>query len=1586
MGDGEDGTPKIGRAAHDDAELEAAEARAQELKERFAFATDDRERQEALRLASEATMRVNTMRAARECPPSIARRAADEASRALKDARRMLQAAEGTQEPAVASPPKPDAAERRVRSPGVVDRQSTASNATRSPARPAPAPVSTPPPRRAPTPTKPPSSPSATSEQRIRGDRPSSSSARDAPIREANANQESTGPGPGPTAHSPDVEHAAAVRVQRVQRGRAARERVKALSEARRVAAKEKDREAAFSAGATPKRAKSARGASAATRVSGAKDDTRTPPRRTTPSASASSPIITSSIDGQKTKGRAVASASPASRAAVRASGSFDAASPSHRARRSVPRSPEAAFGTKPRRGPSSSAERAANAAARRLKLRLEADMAAANESALAESRKESRNRRVMYPGEEKFYERLENARAGSAKNRPASAVSSAVSDESRASTPARAFVATRRDASPKRTPKSATPQAPRSAGGSSRASRSLRVSFEAARESPPKSRDVSSNADGGSDPAMRRAEEAERALRAAEAQRAAAEAAVAAARAEAERARREALLGPIPDDSESEYGTLSPLKSFASPTRASRASRSSPFASSAASPSADSAATRSSPARSARSSLTRSFAERSGLGSSLSSSVFADDLDGAPSAPATPGAFPEDGENRGPSFDSERRKKPAAPRSAPAKTTFSVFGGPLATKHFGGNTPPATDSRALRPPAQKTKDASRERQAGSSRKGFETSTTEKAKAYAEKVRAMAAKRFSRKAAADAEAARRRADVEAERLVRESREGVSEARAGADRAKTLQRDALLYSRDMYRRAATAAFRRYYDMKDAFSNASRATGAFENARFEKELVDAVKSMPAFRGLHPRYLPRLFAGASLATYRERDVVVKEGERGDFAFVLVGGECATFKRRDSAKGMESLDLDPDPWNPDVYPRKTPYRVAREDDTGVPVADRNGAKRAPVLKPGWEIEAKLLGAPPGSGPFARRTRTGDLFGLGAVRGARKGEARCATLVALSETTALIIPKETFDDVIDAVQRGEAAKTAAFLRAAELFPESEVTDADLKALARALERVEAAPGDRVVTAGDVARGVFFVKEGRAEVFAKARVLVDAAGGGGVVVDAFERDKSARDELWDGSVRDSLRDSRGSLRGSLRLRRGTGTGGGAAGTPLVERVRDVPLGDLVSPAVFGEECLVPREKKAKVVGTPAREENEKSFGRHAFTVVAARGVGVTVLRLAPGELSKLPASVARRIMQLARSTAEASAEAREALDAPPAPPPGRARDVVASAEFKKAPPPPARVGVVFGSSLKPPPSLVDREASDGEGEGRLSTGRGTEKPGPSLDRNRSARRSSGNLSVRKGLGGGGGRTRESGGTEEASPATYARSRSPPAFSSRLEPSADSPPSPYSRFMRFAPEEEDIDDARFERTAREVTEAALREAKSAERKLRAFRESRRANKNKARESSAPGNSDGNSGGALLSARSTSRAGADRARRANSAPVVRLTKKAAAIAAKNAPQGGRPRAGETSAFGKSRAETESFRFRRGASPSAAAAAFAFDADRARGALEASSRSRERAAEARASLRDSSLGRRPRREDFDDFEDAWEDAGRV
>jgi hypothetical protein len=194
------------------------------------------------------------------------------------------------------------------------------------------------------------------------------------------------------------------------------------------------------------------------------------------------------------------------------------------------------------------------------------------------------------------------------------------------------------------------------------------------------------------------------------------------------------------------------------------------------------------------------------------------------------------------------------------------------------------------------------------------------------------------------------------------------------------------------------------------------------------------------------------------------------------------------------------------------------------------------------------------------------------------------------------------------------------------------------------------------------------------------------------------------------------------------------------------------------------------------------------------------------------------------------------------------------------------------------------------------------------------------------------------------------------------------------------------------DEGFERTAREVTEAALREAKSAERKLRAFRERRR-DKNRREIGAASFGDAASFGGA--DARAPSRAGAGAgARRANSAPVVRMTKKAAAIAAKNARVGipDRARLDDEENDAEARAprdvvEKNESRLRRlGVGPGRAAAAFAFDADRARGALEASSRSRERAAEARASLRDSSLGRRPRREDFDDFEDAWEDAGRV
>ena len=64
----------------DDDALATAEAEAERLKERFAFATDAREREEALRSATEAQLRVNVMRAERAFTPEAERRAAASAT------------------------------------------------------------------------------------------------------------------------------------------------------------------------------------------------------------------------------------------------------------------------------------------------------------------------------------------------------------------------------------------------------------------------------------------------------------------------------------------------------------------------------------------------------------------------------------------------------------------------------------------------------------------------------------------------------------------------------------------------------------------------------------------------------------------------------------------------------------------------------------------------------------------------------------------------------------------------------------------------------------------------------------------------------------------------------------------------------------------------------------------------------------------------------------------------------------------------------------------------------------------------------------------------------------------------------------------------------------------------------------------------------------------------------------------------------------------------------------------------------------------------------------------------------------------
>ena len=256
------------------------------------------------------------------------------------------------------------------------------------------------------------------------------------------------------------------------------------------------------------------------------------------------------------------------------------------------------------------------------------------------------------------------------------------------------------------------------------------------------------------------------------------------------------------------------------------------------------------------------------------------------------------------------------------------------------------------------------------------------------------------------------------------------------------------------------------------------------------------------------------------------------------------------------------------------------------------------------------------------------------------RGRARCATLVALSETAVLRGQAN--------VRRGDGRRAEARRRRRRRFygypgalPRGEVSTAPEGARARAGARRGAA-GARVVTAGDVAPGSS--SSGRdAEVFAGARAG-DAAGAGISSTKAF----------WDGSGVASGR-ARSPPRHRLRA---------ARREALVERGATSRWGPS-APAVFGEECLyAPRRAGAPPGRTPKP-------GRHAFTVTAARGVGVTVLRLAPGgsaapRVRRAPDPAARAV------PGGASREAR-ALDTPAAPR-ARARRV-ASPAFNRFRPP-----------------------------------------------------------------------------------------------------------------------------------------------------------------------------------------------------------------------------------------------------------------------------------------------------------------------
>ena len=256
-------------------------------------------------------------------------------------------------------------------------------------------------------------------------------------------------------------------------------------------------------------------------------------------------------------------------------------------------------------------------------------------------------------------------------------------------------------------------------------------------------------------------------------------------------------------------------------------------------------------------------------------------------------------------------------------------------------------------------------------------------------------------------------------------------------------------------------------------------------------------------------------------------------------------------------------------------------------------------------------------------------------------------------------------------------------------------------------------------------------------------------------------------------------------------------------------------------------------------------------GRHAFTVAADDGGRLTAMRLPPDAVDALPRNVARRLLQLAKSTNAASVEAREALSA---------RSNAADSDTDAN-----RARVAFGTSTPPPAPLVHPRR-------RFAARRSVED---------------GRAPVGVGLGGGGGRTREvaeAGKRRQAKrtlarPATAGSGRGSRrmggggASSASTRPRTASPSrvgdvGGYDAFLRGPPSREGLASSTpTGRTHAEVAAAATREAMSAERRLREVRATTPSR------SGAPG-----TGSA----------------RRNTPPRVRMTKKAAALAEKNKPR--------------------------------------------------------------------------------------------
>ena len=508
-------------------------------------------------------------------------------------------------------------------------------------------------------------------------------------------------------------------------------------------------------------------------------------------------------------------------------------------------------------------------------------------------------------------------------------------------------------------------------------------------------------------------------------------------------------------------------------------------------------------------------------------------------------------------------------------------------------------------------------------------------------------------------------------------------------------------------------------------AARKAGTEVDRRHAKDVAAMAGSMPAFRNLPPRHVVGALDTAEVTRHAAGAVIHHEGDRGDALCVVVGGEVGLFQKSSNLKGPKATAPDPRLWATSGAERgrdgaDPTFALVRPGDKrpGSAVTPTKGVNTRGaydgddglMTDAARDVQAAALGAPKNCGALARRVRLGHVFGEKAVL-RRGGEARAATAVALSPVTIVSINKWRYDAVMEAAERTESREVAEFLRETELFPESRVSDADLTELASRLAVIRANPGDTVVAAGDHAKGVFFVRVGRAKVSAVAKVMVEPPD---IVVGPDDLRASVQ------SLRSS-HDSGGSTAISpLRPRSGSG-GGNWRRAPTYE-LRDVPLGDLVTPAVFGEECLVPF----------VHPDGGAGPGRHAFTVVVdpeGDPAGATFLRLPPSALKTLPGVVSKRLTQLAKSTGAASKEATRALgDADLADLRGFdssvARSIPREGLPKSATSPSVRAS--FGTSVAPRHEPI---------RGRFESANGVEE---------------GRAPVGVGLGGGGGRTREVG--------------------------------------------------------------------------------------------------------------------------------------------------------------------------------------------------------------------------------------------